>query len=758
MNKDQFGIGNTSIVEVENILPSKHRLLAKCEFENPTGSQKDRVYLSIIEHLEREDVLRPGMTLIDFSSGNGGMALARLGKLKGYNIKIVIPSQVSPEKIRGIEDYGGEIILVKSDVKLGYMDAEDLLKARLKAGKIAQDNGYYFLDQANNPLNRRGCMKIGEEIVAYCKKNSIELSAFVCGIGTGGTISGVAEILKASFANIKIVGVEPYESNTVQAILLKEPPRHGIHNLSGLGMGSISGNMVFEYIDDVILVRQGEWLKMMSRLREEGNEAGKTSAAGVAAAQKLVDNGHDLNTILTIFFDLAWKYKTEFMAQPAIRSKSVRKSIFPSLIPDQPGMMEDVPDSVKRDYQEKYEDLPCLHLLMDDLQQRGINRIGISPFRDLTLEAHLTLKGLKVIGYDDYRLVPGGTECATSHMSLGECTGKMRDLLNDSLGNMTAAISFNYSQCLSEECLLAFLDNLCSSLCRAGIAYITFPSSNCNMIPLRRKTHEKGKRILRTAADVVDAISKSRFSIKALHPIAPSETQTCSIWGKSRLLTVDSCHLAILRKAFHTVEEALESVRVGKPIIVLDHREDEGDLYVASEKATPENINFLLNGRGVLCVSMLPSKMKDLGITTATELRMNLNDTRFGMSIDYLPGCVSGISARDRAATVKAVIMRDAKACDFLKNGHVRTLEAMPQGLSVRQGHCEASIELARLAGLYPSGATCELLNENGEMMREEQLIAFSERHQIPIIKINQIIHYIDLLSKKGSLDFTCPQ
>ena len=203
MNDDDFGIGNTSMVEINVILPESCRLYAKCEFENPTGSHKDRVYFSIIEQLEKQHTLRKGMTLIDFSSGNGGMALARLGQLKKYPVKIVIPSQESPEKLKGIEHYGGEVVLIKSNARLGYIQTEDLLKARLKAGKIAQDSGFYFLDQANNPLNREGCKTIGEEIVAFCTKNRIIPDAFICGIGTGGTISGVGHVLKKMFPAIK---------------------------------------------------------------------------------------------------------------------------------------------------------------------------------------------------------------------------------------------------------------------------------------------------------------------------------------------------------------------------------------------------------------------------------------------------------------------------------------------------------------------------------------------------------------------------
>jgi len=749
MKDDGFGIGNTSFVEIKNIVNSHCKLFAKCEFENPTGSHKDRVYLSIIEGLESRSVLRPGMTLVDFTSGNGGVALARLGKLKGYKIKVVIPSQVSPEKIQDIRRCDGEIIPIKSYAQLGYINAEDLLKARLAAGRIAQENGYYFLDQANNPLNKEGCKRIGEEIIAHCKINNIMPDCIVCGIGTGGTISGVSEVLKRKFPNIKAIGVEPYESNTVQANLLGKSPRHKGHNLSGLGMGAITANIVLKYIDDTILVRQEEWLEMMAILRYQGYSVGKTSAASAVAIGKYASMNDSCHTAIAIFSDLAWKYETELRlaAKSSSESKLVERIGPP---PDKKnryrlnGIIMKEARSVDKSY---------VRSLVKDLQRRGITSICSLPCGDFNTESHLASNGIKVKGYCTSSLALRKAQNIIEEEGIIDCSVESRNIFHDFLGHFDAAASFLLSQEISDDLLLVFLDNLCKSLPMGGVLYMTFPAFKYGMSMSNIEMKGEDTAIYdddvfmrpRDEMDIRDLISKTCFSIRSLHVSTLDGGSHANEAQRNPCLV---CYFAVLEKAYHTVGNAIEAVKCGIPIIIADHRENEGDLYIASEKANSENINFLLRGRGVLCVSMSQERMKELEVRTADELRMNLNDTRFGMPVDYLPGCLSGVSAKDRAATVKAITLPSVKSSDFLKNGHVRTLEAMDGGLSVRQGHCEASMELAQLASLYPSGAMCELLNEKGDMMREEELINFSREHQICIIKINQLIEFKQVTNK----------
>lgn len=197
------------------------------------------------------------------------------------------------------------------------------------------------------------------------------------------------------------------------------------------------------------------------------------------------------------------------------------------------------------------------------------------------------------------------------------------------------------------------------------------------------------------------------------------------------------------------IDAVIEDVKNGKPVIVVDDesRENEGDIIVAADHATAENINFMIkDARGLVCVPMTASRMKELEIRSMAlgEPRGN-NDpfaTAWRMSVDVKKGTTTGISAFDRAKTVKALISPKARPEDFTRPGHLFPLEAKDGGVLVRAGHTEATVDLARLAGLYPAGVCCEIVKDDGDMARLPDLIVFAKKHGLKICSVEDLITY----------------
>jgi 3,4-dihydroxy 2-butanone 4-phosphate synthase/GTP cyclohydrolase II len=194
-----------------------------------------------------------------------------------------------------------------------------------------------------------------------------------------------------------------------------------------------------------------------------------------------------------------------------------------------------------------------------------------------------------------------------------------------------------------------------------------------------------------------------------------------------------------------TVPEALETIRQGKMIIIVDDedRENEGDLMIASEKVTPEAVNFMAtHGRGLICVSLSQERSDDLELPLMVGRNTSNFETPFTVSVDAIKGTTTGISAFDRAITIKCLIDPGAKPSDLARPGHIFPLRAQNGGVLVRAGQTEASFDLAKIAGLAPSGVICEIMNEDGTMARMPDLEKFSEKFDIPIITIEEIIKY----------------
>jgi 3,4-dihydroxy 2-butanone 4-phosphate synthase/GTP cyclohydrolase II len=196
---------------------------------------------------------------------------------------------------------------------------------------------------------------------------------------------------------------------------------------------------------------------------------------------------------------------------------------------------------------------------------------------------------------------------------------------------------------------------------------------------------------------------------------------------------------------FSEIPEALEDLRNGRIVVLVDSedRENEGDLVCAAEKTTAETINFMARyGRGLICLPLTAEKCDRLGLYPQTVENTARFNTAFTVSIDAARGITTGISAADRAATVRAVIAENASAADLVRPGHVFPLRARDGGVLVRAGQTEGAVDLMRLAGLEPAGVICEIMNEDGSMSRVPQLLEFCESHGLRIVSIAKLIEY----------------
>lgn len=195
---------------------------------------------------------------------------------------------------------------------------------------------------------------------------------------------------------------------------------------------------------------------------------------------------------------------------------------------------------------------------------------------------------------------------------------------------------------------------------------------------------------------------------------------------------------------FNCVKEAIEDIKKGKMIIVVDDedRENEGDLIMAAEKATPKDINFMAKyGRGLICMPVCEKRLQELKIDQMVELNTDNHETAFTVSIDFKE-TTTGISAYERATTIKRVLDKHSKAEDFRRPGHVFPLKAREGGVLKRAGHTETAVDMARLAGFYEAGVICEIMNEDGKMARTSELMEFAKKHNLKIISVASLIAY----------------
>src|SRR5437879_7340888 len=196
---------------------------------------------------------------------------------------------------------------------------------------------------------------------------------------------------------------------------------------------------------------------------------------------------------------------------------------------------------------------------------------------------------------------------------------------------------------------------------------------------------------------------------------------------------------------FATVEEAIEEIREGRMVVVVDDedRENEGDLTIAAQFATPDAINFMAtHARGLICLCLTEERADELGLRPMTDRNEAPLGTAFTVSVEAREGVTTGISAADRSRTIQVAIHPDSTPHDLVQPGHVFPLRAKPGGVLERIGQTEAAVDLARLAGLNPSGVICEVMNDDGTMARVTDLVPYCERHGLKMVTVADLVEY----------------
>jgi cysteine synthase A len=296
-------VAGTELCRLRHVVPpGSAAVYAKCEFRNPTGSHKDRIFNHMIDVLEQRGEIAPGWTLVECSTGNGGAALAHVGLARGYRVVVLMPAGMTVERKTQILAFGAEII--ETDAAGFLLQAED--EAR---DYVRRHPRSYFLDQSTNQLNWQAWQQAGREIAADFRRKGRQVDTFVCSIGTGGTFSGIAAALRSEFPAMSTVAVEVDVSAPLSAKREHRPFRHGPHNLMGLGPGKIPPNVREELIDEVRTVTGAQAWTMMKRLiAEEKLFTGPTAGANAHVAAQVAAGLPAGRAVVTVLFDSAWKY------------------------------------------------------------------------------------------------------------------------------------------------------------------------------------------------------------------------------------------------------------------------------------------------------------------------------------------------------------------------------------------------------------------------------------------------------------------
>ena len=289
-------IGDTPLIQLQRLVPDNGSvILGKLEAQNPAGSVKDRIGLGMIRAAECEGLLEPGKTIVEPTSGNTGIALAMAAAALGYRLILTMPDHMSVERQAVVRSYGAEVVLTPS--------AQDMIGAIAEAEKIvARDPDHTFMPQQfANPANPRVHRETtAREILAA---TGGQIDAFVAGVGTGGTISGVGRILKETGVEVRVVAVEPARS----AVLSEGDP--GLHGIQGIGAGFVPEVLEWEWIDEVVKIEDEVALSYTRRLaREEGLLVGPSSGANVAAALQVAEKLGPDKRLVTVLCDTGFRY------------------------------------------------------------------------------------------------------------------------------------------------------------------------------------------------------------------------------------------------------------------------------------------------------------------------------------------------------------------------------------------------------------------------------------------------------------------
>ena len=288
-------IGNTPLVRLNRICPAgSAEIVAKLESSNPGGSVKDRIALSMVEDAERTGALKPGATIVEPTSGNTGIGLAVVAAVKGYDLILTMPDDMSAERRKLLQRYGAQIVLTPA--------IEGMTGAVFAAEELAAKNPSYFMPQQfNNPANPEAHRRTtATEIL---RDTDGELDAFVAGVGTGGTITGVGEVLKEKLPDVLIVAVEPTRS----PVLAGGKP--GLHAIQGIGASFVPSVLNREVYNELIAVKDAEAIESTKQLsRTEGILAGISSGANVFAALQVAQRLGEGKRVVTILPDTGERY------------------------------------------------------------------------------------------------------------------------------------------------------------------------------------------------------------------------------------------------------------------------------------------------------------------------------------------------------------------------------------------------------------------------------------------------------------------
>jgi cysteine synthase A len=294
-------IGNTPLVRLQKLAPANGaEVWVKLEYLNPTGSMKDRMALAMIEGAERDGLLEPGMTVLEYTGGSTGPAVAFVCGAKGYRTRIVIADSYSVERHQLMRALGAELDVIPGVEGPGRVTAQDVQNMIARAAELAREPGTYWTDQFNNPYVTAGFRDtLGEEI---WEQTSGRVTAFCHGIGTAGSLMGVSEALRSRNNAVRIVGLEPAGSPAITG-----GPK-GPFAMQGWA-GSVPPRFDAERVDEVWPIEDGEAIELTARLaRDEGIFAGVSTGANVAAALRLAEQLGPDAVVVTLAVDSGFKY------------------------------------------------------------------------------------------------------------------------------------------------------------------------------------------------------------------------------------------------------------------------------------------------------------------------------------------------------------------------------------------------------------------------------------------------------------------
>jgi cysteine synthase A len=287
-------VGNTPLVRLNRVVPEgAAEVLCKLESLNPAGSVKDRIALSMIEDAEARGDLKPGVTIVEPTSGNTGIGLAMVAAVKGYRLILTMPEDMSVERRKLLTRFGAELILTPA--------IEGMSGAVYAAQELVEKHGYFMPQQFNNPANPEVHRRT--TVLEILKATDGRLDAFVAGVGTGGTITGVGEMLKKELPGVSIVAVEPERSPVLGG------GKAGLHGIQGIGASFVPGVLNRDVYDDLISVTDEDAMTMTARLtKEEGLLVGISSGANVFAALKVAKKLGAGKRVVTVLPDTGERY------------------------------------------------------------------------------------------------------------------------------------------------------------------------------------------------------------------------------------------------------------------------------------------------------------------------------------------------------------------------------------------------------------------------------------------------------------------